>query len=507
MRLLTKSQSKNLDKTSVNKYKISESKLMDSAAKCIFDYIENHNNALKKKLRVLILCGKGNNGGDSICLANMLKKAGYDVHVHFLIENNQISGLSLKYHNKYLELSGSISYGIKIKKFDDFDFLIDGIIGIGFRDTLNQDLVDWVNWINKLNIFILSVDIPSGLNADNGLASPIAVKANVTITFGYAKIGLYLADGKDHVGKIIIEDIGFPKQALETKHNIDLRLFTAEAVKDIITKVPSNTYKQDRGKVLIIAGSSGMTGAAILSTFGALRAGAGVTITVCPSSLSDVYEKHIIEGMTLSCDDNGKGYLSLDNYDGIMEKTEWADSLVIGPGLGLEKDTMSLVVKLVNEVDKPIVLDADGLAIFPSLKGPLDNLVITPHLGELSRILNIEKKILLKNFIQIVKKFLANYSGVAVIKHVPACIINGQKMSINCTGNPGLATAGSGDVLSGVIASFISQNMDSYDACRLSSYLHGLAADNQIKHKGVRGLIASDLPLEIAKVINEYENI
>jgi Predicted sugar kinase len=248
-------------------------------------------------------------------------------------------------------------------------------------------LIDWVNWINYSGLFVLSVDIPSGLNADNGLASPTAVKANVTITFGYAKIGLYLADGKDHVGKIIIEDIGFPEQALDTKDNIDLRLFTAEAAKEIITKVPSNTYKQDRGKVLIIAGSSGMTGAAILSTFGALRAGAGITITVCPSSLSNVYEKHIIEGMTLSCNDDGRGYLSLDNYDEIIEKTEWADSLVIGPGLGLEKETIKLVANLVNTVDKPIVLDADGLASFPFLKGPLNNLVVTPHLGEFSNII------------------------------------------------------------------------------------------------------------------------
>ncbi len=480
---------------------------MESAAKCIFHYIENHKNTFKIKPRILVLCGKGNNGGDSICLANMLKEKGYDIHVHFLLENNQISGLSLKYHDKYKELSGSISYGIKIKKIDYFDLLIDGIIGTGFRGTLNQDLIDWVNWINQSDLFVLSVDIPSGLNADNGLASPTAVKANVTITFGYGKIGLYLADGRDHVGEILIEDIGFPKEALEIKDNIDLRLFTAKAAKKIITSVPSHTYKQDRGKVLIIAGCSGMTGAAILSTHGALRAGAGVTITVCPSSLSNIYEKHILEGMTLSCNDNGRGYLSLDNYDEIMEKIEWADSLVIGPGLGLEKDTISLVAKLVNTIDKPIVLDADGLASFPFLKGCLDDLVITPHLGEFSKILNINKETLLNDFIQIVKNFLKDFKGVAIIKHVPACIIYGQKMSLNSTGNPGLATAGSGDVLSGVVASFISQNMDGYDACRLSSYFHGLAADNQIKHKGVRGLIASDLPLEIAKVINEYENI
>ena len=480
---------------------------MDSAAKCIFNYIENHKNTFKKKPKILILCGKGNNGGDSICLANMLKGEDYDVHVHFLLEKNQISNLSLKHHDKYIELSGSISYGMKIKKFYDFDFIVDGIIGIGFREALRQDLIDWVNWINQSDSFVISVDIPSGLNADNGLVSPVAVRANVTITFGYGKIGLYLADGKDHVGEVIIVDIGFPKEALDIKNNIDLRLFTAEEAKEIITKVPSNTYKHDRGKVLIIAGCSGMTGAAILSTFGALRAGAGVTITVCPSSLRNIYEQHIIEGMTLSCNDNGRGYLAIDNYDKIMEKVEWADSLVIGPGLGLEQDTISLVTKLVDTVDKPVVLDADGLASFNDLNRPKANLIITPHLGEFSKIINMKKEILLNDYLQIVKNFFTDFPGAAVIKHVPACIINGQKISLNCTGNPGLATAGSGDVLSGVIASFISQNMDSYDACRLSSYFHGLAADNLIKYKGIRGLIASDLPLEIAKVINDYENL
>ena len=172
--------------------------------------------------------------------------------------------------SKGLVSIGSKDYGSIGKQPwpDDFDFIVDGIIGIGFRETLSQDLGDWVNWINHSNLFVLSVDIPSGLNADNGLASPVAVNANVTITFGYGKIGLYLADGKDHVGEIIIEDIGFPKQALETKENIKIRLFTGEDAKHIITKIPSNTYKQDRGKVLIIAGSSGMTGAAILSTCG-----------------------------------------------------------------------------------------------------------------------------------------------------------------------------------------------------------------------------------------------
>ena len=250
-----------------------------------------------------------------------------------------------------------------------------------------------------------------------------------------------------------------------------------------------------------------MTGAAILSTYGALRSGAGVSITVCPSSLSNIYEKYILEGMTISCEDDGKGYLSMHNYDNIMEKVEWADSLVIGPGLGLNEETIKLVTELINTINKPIVLDADGLACFNQLTGPLDNLVITPHLGEFSKILNMERKNIISDFIHTAEGFMNAYTGVALIKHVPACVTYGNQLSLNSTGNPGLATAGSGDVLSGMIASFISQKMNNYDACRLSSHLHGKAADNLIKNRGHRGLIASDLPLEVASVIGEYENI
>ena len=283
-------------------------------------------------------------------------------------------------------------------------------------------------------MYTISVDIPSGLNANNGLASPIAVIANSTITFGYSKIGLYLADGMDYAGEIKVVDIGFPKAALDDTGGIECSLFKSTEVEEILVKVPSNTYKQDRGKVLIIAGSIGMTGAAVLSTYGALRSGAGVSITVCPSSLSNIYEKFILEGMTFSCEDDGKGYLSIHNYDKIMEKVEWADSLVIGPGLGLDEETIQLVKELISTINKPIVLDADGLACFNQITGSLDNLVITPHLGEFSKILNMERKKIISDFIYTVEGFMNAYKGVALIKHVPACVAYGNQLSLNSTG-------------------------------------------------------------------------
>ena len=507
MRILTKKQSINLDRISIEKYNVSQSGLMISAANSIVNAVEKYSSSVAGQSRILILCGKGNNGGDAVCAARILHKKKYDVHVHFLMEKNGINGPSLRYHEEYVNLSASISYGVELFKYDRFDVIIDGIIGIGFRDNLNKKLTSWIKWINQSDMYVISVDMPSGLNSNNGVASPIAIKANNTITFGFSKIGLYLADGKDHAGDIQVEDLGFPKQAIDDIDGIKYKLFDSKEVKEMLVNIPSNTYKQDRGKVLIIAGSVGMTGAAVLSTYGALRTGAGVTITVCPSSLSDIYEKYILEGMTLSCEDSGKGYLSIHNYDEIIKKIEWADSLVIGPGLGLNEETTQLVLKLIQTVNKPIVLDADGLTCFSKLKGPLNNLIITPHLGEFSKILNMKRDRIIDDFINITADFMKNYKGTAIIKHVPACVVWGNLLSVNSTGNPGLATAGSGDVLSGMVASFIAQKMNNYDASRLSSYLHGKAADNIIKRRGQRGLIASDLPLEIASIIGGYENL
>ena len=506
MRIITKSQSKNIDKISMLNYNVSQNSLMYAAANGIVSHIEKYSSSINKKPRILVICGAGNNGGDSICAANILYEKGYDLHVHFLIEKNEIKGPSKKYYEEYVNLSNQASFGLELEIFNDFDLLIDGIIGIGFRDTLDDNLVDWVNWINKSDMYIISVDIPSGLNADSGLASPIAVKANNTITFGYSKIGLYLADGKDYSGDIIVEDIGFPETVLEDIGEAECKLFNPNDIKKILFKVPSNTYKQDRGKVLIIAGSIGMTGAAVLSTYGALRTGAGVSITICPKSLSDIFEKYILEGITFGCEDDDKGYLSINNYDSIMEKVEWADSLVIGPGLGIQDETIELVTKLINTINKPIVLDADGLLCFSQLTVPLNNLVITPHLGEFSKIIKIKRSRIINDFVKIVANFMNSFDGVALIKHVPSCVAHGNKLSFNSTGNSGLATAGSGDVLSGMIGSFISQNMTNYDASRLASFFHGMAADNLKNDRGLRGLIASDLPLEIARLIGEYEN-
>ena len=251
------------------------------------------------------------------------------------------------------------------------------------------------------NSKVLAIDIPSGLNGDTGQVSSIAVKADKTITFGYPKLGMILKKGPKYCGQIIEKDIGFPEISDNELSGINWIKFSEEKCKEILRKPELDNHKYISGKVLIIAGSKGMTGAAILSTSAAIRSGAGLTITTAPSSLNHIFETSLIEGITVPLPDKGKGYFHISHYDSIMEKVEWADSVLIGPGLGRNKSTQLLIKKLVKSIAKPLILDADGLSpYFDSLKelsSKQTPLIITPHFGEFSRLINIAVEDIISN--------------------------------------------------------------------------------------------------------------
>jgi NAD(P)H-hydrate epimerase len=233
-------------------------------------------------------------------------------------------------------------------------------------------------------------------------------------------------------------------------------------------------------------------------------------MTTSPSSLNEIYERSIIEGMTLGLDDHGHGYLSAEHFNSIMEKMAWADAVVLGPGLGREKETQQLIKKLVQTIQKPLVLDADGLFPFSGNIGELNQrrspLVITPHLGELANLSGIEKENIVSDFPNIMEKFMADFNHVALVKQVPSCTFFDNRAIVNSSGNPGLATGGTGDVLSGMIASLIAQGITPFDAASLGTFIHGKTSDQLVIEKGYRGQIASDLIEKIPGVIAQYEN-
>ena len=389
------------------------------------------------------------------------------------------------------------------------DLIIDGLFGTGLSRPINIEIFKYIRWVNQSSSKVLAIDIPSGLNGDTGEVSSIAVKADKTITFGYSKLGMILKKGPKYCGEIIEKDIGFPEISDTELGGINWIKFSEEKCKKIFKKPALDNHKYASGKVLIIAGSKGMTGAAILSTSAALRSGAGLTISTSPSSLSYIYETNLIEGITFSLPDEGRGYLDISHYDSIMEKVEWADSVLIGPGLGRKESTQLLIKKLVESITKPLILDADGLFPYSDSLNELSckqtPLIITPHFGEFSRLINIGVENIISDFPRVMENTLKVFNHTLLIKQAPICTLKNKKAVVNNTGNPGLATAGTGDILSGILASFLSSGLNSFDAATIGAFVQGKSSDKLLSSKGYRGQIASDLLDTIPSVICKYE--
>ena len=506
--LLTTEQAKSLDKATLGEPNSRLNFLMKNAGTHIADETKILVKDIEKPL-IFILCGKGNNGGDCFAAASILHQDGYSILLHSIVDEIQIKDDSLDFYLDCKSKNIPISFGCLPKHLGNIDLIIDGLVGIGLKGKLKNDIKPISNWINNTDVKVLSVDIPTGLNADNGNVCNASVKANSTITFGYPKIGMYLKNGPQYCGEIITKDIGFKSLDEVKLPGLKWSIIDNEVPKQFlkIPKIESNKYQA--GKVLIIAGAKGMTGASILTTFGALRSGAGLTITTVPESLNGIYEQSIFEGMTLALEDNGTGVLKIEHFDSIMEKVKWADSVVMGPGMGRDNSTQSLIKKLFFSINKPLVLDADGffpfsrkLEILSERKYPL---VITPHIYEFSRLIDIDAENIELEFPKIINFFMKHFNHTILLKQTPVCVAEGSNVRINNTGNPGLATAGTGDILAGIISTLLAQGINCYDAASIGAYIHGKASDDLISNLGFRGQIASDLLKTIPSVIKEYE--
>ena len=508
MRILTSEQAYFLDKTAIDKFGINGIDLMRNAGKRIAFNIEEILIQYSTP-KILILCGKGNNGGDGYATATLLHKKGYSVKIHSTTLAEDIANEALFFHDKCTDLGIPIDYDGNLDESIKADLIVDCILGIGFKGNVRDEIIPLLIWVNDTEAKVVSIDVPSGLNCDTGTVEPIAIKADLTLALGTSKVGMYLREGPEYCGDIIIEDIGFPSLDKLEFPGMKWELNQKKLVRKHFRKPNNILNKHSAGKVLIIAGSKGMTGAAILATYGALRSGAGVTITINPSSLNEIYERTIIEGMTFSVEDNNDGFLGSNHYDIIMDKIAWADSVVLGPGLGRSKSTQELIKKLLIGINKPLILDADGLYPFSNNIEVLAKrdfpLIITPHFGEMARLLGEKEGMIISDFSNTMTRFIKEFDQVCLIKQVPACIMHDNSIRINTTGNPGLATAGTGDVLAGIIASLVSQGINCYDAASIGAYIHGHTSDDLVNHKGYRGQLSSDLVEFLPEIVKSYE--
>jgi len=482
--------------------------LMDNAGKAIAEAVKAQYINHYSQDPVLIICGKGNNGGDGFAAALYLNKWNIPHHIYALTQPDQIEGDAKHFHDQCVVEECSIVYGDTIPDRNDWALVVDAILGTGFHGELRDSIRIWTRWMNATSCPIIAADIPTGIDSDNGQVSLDAVEAKITVTMGNTKIGLELNPGKSFAGKVEVADIGFP-DVFNDLSGLSYTLFDESLAQKYLRKPTPDAYKYSMGRILIIAGSKGMTGAAILAGNAAIRSGGGLVKICIPASVNDVVESNVIEGITVPCDDNGEGRFGRPSMKQCLEQMAWCDAVLMGPGIGTHDDTIQVMKELAEQASKPMVIDADALRLFPSLMDSSSisvPLVITPHYGEWSRLINTKTEDIHHNLNSHLETFLQHFNGILHLKNAPSLTASKKEIVLNVSGNQGLASGGSGDVLAGIIVSLIAQKIPMVTAVQLAAYIHGKAADKLVTTKGYRGMIASDIIAMIPTIISDYEH-
>ncbi len=515
MYLVTAEQMQELDKKTINQLGIPGVVLMENAGLQVVNVIQDEFGAVKGK-RIAIFAGKGNNGGDGFVIARHLANRGAEVKVMVFGELADISGdakvnldILLNMGHKVMPLNNMNSINIVKLAMVYTDLAVDAVFGTGFKGTADEHIGKIIEIINEAGKPVISVDIPSGLEADTGKVNGPCIKATHTVTFGLPKLGLVVHPGLEYAGRLHIVDISIPPTVVE-EQNINSFLLTSQFVKQHLPVRNPLGHKGDFGRVLVVAGSEGMTGAACLTSVGALKSGAGLVTLGVPKSLHDLMEVKLTEVMTKPLPETDRRSISRDALEEVAALAADVNVVAIGPGLSMEPATAGFVRDLLPNLAKPVVLDADGinalaghLELLQGLQAPL---VITPHPGEMARLAGIKIEEVQNNRIEIAKQFAAQWRITVVLKGAGTVIAGSDgSLYINNTGNSGMATGGAGDVLTGVIAGLIAQGAQPALAAALASHIHGWAGDLAASEKSETCLVAGDLLEFLPKAFKELE--
>ena len=513
MKVALAKQMHDIDRSAVENYGLPELSLMESAGHCVFEATKNILSGVDKK-NICILAGSGNNGGDALAAARYLANAGGRVKI-FLIGDKDHRTASVNVQMRILR-----GMGIEMQLLDSdrawerlqvtlrfCDAIVDGILGTGFSGQIRPNTLRLIRLVNAVKKIIVSIDIPSGVEVDSGAVGEAAMQADCTVALGLPKIGHYICPGASYVGKLTVDGIGLPASLLTDE--IHQTLIDDELALTFLPARPKDTHKGTCGKILIVAGSRGMTGAATLAAMSAMKVGAGLVTLATPESLNPIYEVKLTEVMTEPLDEVKVGIIGGDKAsEKILNLAETVDAILIGPGLGRERETQSLVKKLVAEVDKPLILDADGIYPFNAhadeLKSCKQIPILTPHLGELSALLDIPVEKLRPALVQEVRRAAQEFRAIIVAK-CEATVVgypNGE-IFISPLGNSAMATGGVGDVLAGAIAGLMKQTPF---APLTGVWLHGTAG-NLAAADNSEGLIATDVMNRLPDAIKRLRAI
>lgn len=472
MKIGTSEVMRKIDKYSIEVLKIPSIVLMENAALKVIRNID-----IENMHSFSIICGKGNNGGDGLAIARHLHVMGKDISVFLLGGEQGLSGDSQINYNILLNM------GIKImpvnnmedinemrEYLEQIDIIIDAIFGTGLNKNVEGVYSAAISVINESNSYILSIDIPSGLQCNSGRVLGNSIRANKTVTFQLYKKGFLNYGADKYTGEVVIEDIGIPKDVIHKFHENEYIMDKAW-IKQSILKRNKHGYKGDYGRVLIIAGSKGFTGASYIATQGSIRSGAGLVTLCCDEELQPILSSKLAEAMTLSFEDSGR----------FKEVLKSSDCIAIGPGMGNNEITLQFVMDTLLDAACPIVIDADGLNVLKDKLDLLDRcknkVIITPHLGEMSKLTGLSIEEIKENRIEVAESFAKKHRCIVLLKGYNTVITDGYKTIINPTGNSAMASGGMGDALTGIIASFVAQGYEPLKATSISAFIHGYAGE------------------------------
>ena len=487
--VLTGKEMKDCDSFTILQMQLPSMVLMERAALSAAKEIKTGYGA---KSKVLVLCGSGNNGGDGFAVARLLLLDGMAADVYFAGKESSLTPESALQKKIFENYGGKYCRNFD---FSEYTVLVDALFGIGLSRPVTGMYAELIDCINRCDHPVVALDMPSGICADSGKILGCAVRAECTVTFAFAKRGQLLYPGAAYCGKLLVKDIGITEHGLSREQDPAFT-YGKEDLKQLPARIPRSN-KGTYGTVLLIAGGENMAGAAVLSGIAAYRTGCGLVHILADEINRTVLQTNLPEAVFSSWQQMGV----------LKNALTRARAVGIGPGLGTGERAQELLKEVLEIWDGPLVLDADALnilALHPDfLEESTAKIIITPHPGEMARITGYGISEILENITGVCREYAADHQLICVLKDARTVVSDGQKLYINTSGNNGMAVGGSGDVLTGMICSLLSQGMSPFEAASMGVYLHGISGDAAAEQLGTRSMMATDIAEHITEVLQK----
>ena len=503
MEILTSQQMRRIDRRAIDRFKVPEIVLMENAGLRVFEVLQRLEGDLASR-RSLLLCGRGNNGGDTLVLGRHLHNHNHPFSLLLFGRRHEVRG-SARTNLVALERLGVVPREVTERSqwkavsslLRESDVIVDGILGTGLSRPVEGLLASVFEDVNAARALVVAVDVPSGLSGDSSAIPGPCIRADHTVTFVRPKLPHVLPPAESMCGRLHVVDIGLPNAAVAAE-KIDLDLLAPAELASLVPRRRPDSHKGDYGHAVVIAGSRGKGGAARMAALGALRAGCGLVTAAVPQGVQSGFVSRAMEVMTEGLPETPEGTLAEAGLRPLLALLEGKQAIAIGPGLSTHPETVRLIRETVRLARVPVVLDADGVNAFAGMEASLSGrgrpLVLTPHPGEMARLLGTSGKDVQSRRLELAREFARRHRCHLVLKGYRSLVATPEgQVHVNPTGNPGMATGGSGDVLTGLLVGFLAQGIDVTAAVKLAVYLHGLAGDLASAEVGQAPLIARDI--------------